>query len=435
MERISRRQLLQGGVAAGVVGAGALVALDHPWARTASRPARPAGGAAGHGRLVVVTLYGGNDGLDTVIPAQASAYQQARGAMARSPEHLLPLADGLFLHSALVGLKKLWDDHHLAIVRGVGYPNPNRSHFRSMDIWQSGSPDTAVSTGWLGRWLDATGSDPLRAISVGPNVPRLAAGERASASSVVGGQLQLAGDRAAQSAFPVLSSTYPGEPALAARVASTGADLLTVRAALAKALSSTTEGAGAGGTSLDGGDPADPARAAGGGAAAKKGAAKKGAAGSLGDQLDLVARLLRAGVPTRVFAVSMGGFDTHANERATHDRLLGQLDAALSTFLSTVGSMSGGGDVTVLVHSEFGRRVALNASGGTDHGTAAPVFVAGPAVKGGFVGDEPSLTALDAGDLRFTTDFRSVYATVLAGVLGVDPTVAVPKQFKPLAFV
>ncbi|MBV9041841.1 MAG: DUF1501 domain-containing protein, partial [Acidimicrobiia bacterium] len=151
-------------------------------------------------------------------------------------------------------------------------------------------------------------------------------------------------------------------------------------------------------------------------------------------QLDLVARLIKAGVPTRVYAVSLGGFDTHAAEKDTHARLLGELDAALSSFVSSLQGTRAGDGVVTLVYSEFGRRVAANASGGTDHGTAAPVLVAGPGVKGGLYGEEPSLKNLDDGDLRFTTDFRSVYATVLTRVLGVDATVALDRNYRPLAF-
>jgi uncharacterized protein (DUF1501 family) len=154
----------------------------------------------------------------------------------------------------------------------------------------------------------------------------------------------------------------------------------------------------------------------------------------LSRQLDVVARAVKAGLPTRVYAVSLGGFDTHADEKQTHARLLGQLDDALAGFTAALAGDRRGDAVVTVVYSEFGRRVAANASGGTDHGTAAPVFVAGPRVRGGFYGDEPSLADLDQGDLRFTTDFRSVYATVLERVLGVEPAVGLGTRFAPLGF-
>jgi len=161
-------------------------------------------------------------------------------------------------------------------------------------------------------------------------------------------------------------------------------------------------------------------------------AGKRG--GALATQLDLVARLIKAGVPTRVYSVSVGGFDTHAAEKDTHARLLGEFDAGVSSFLSSLHGTPRGDRAVLVAYSEFGRRVEANASGGTDHGTAAPVLVVGKPIKGGFYGDEPPLNKLDDGDLRFTTDYRSVYATLLTEVLGVDTTVALDKMYATLAF-
>jgi uncharacterized protein (DUF1501 family) len=155
----------------------------------------------------------------------------------------------------------------------------------------------------------------------------------------------------------------------------------------------------------------------------------------LSTQLDVVSRLIKAGVPTKVYNVSLNGFDTHANEKQTQARLLTQVDQAVSGFVGGLEHDEHGQGAVVVVYSEFGRRVAANASGGTDHGSAAPVFVAGPRVKGGFYGEEPSLTRLDDGNLRFSTDFRSVYATVLEKVVGVDPKVALGRAFPSLDFI
>jgi uncharacterized protein (DUF1501 family) len=155
---------------------------------------------------------------------------------------------------------------------------------------------------------------------------------------------------------------------------------------------------------------------------------------ALDGQLGLVARLIKAGSPTRVYGVNLNGFDTHINEKETHARLLGELDEGVKGFYADLAGSPEAARVVLVAYSEFGRRVAANASGGTDHGTAAPVFVVGPSVKGGFYGDEPSLVDLDQGDLRFTTDFRSVYATLLEGVLGIEAKAVLGKMFSPVPF-
>jgi uncharacterized protein (DUF1501 family) len=402
---LTRRQFVVGGCAAGAGGAAALAVSQHPWARLAGRPSQTAAVTDGKGILVLVTLYGGNDGLNTVIPYTDGHYLGGRPNLGFKPDQVLPLADGMALHPNLKGLKGLWDAKQLAIVRGVGYPNPVRSHFRSMDIWQSGSPDPSVQSGWLGRWLDATGTDPMRALSVGSTLPRLLAGDKQAGSAVTGGAMTSPGGARLAMALAALDAPGQDRAGLAARVATEGSDLLKVQHTLADLL---------------GGSPhPNP----------------QGTAGALAAQLDVVAQLIKAGSPTHVYQVSMGGFDNHSHEKAIHSRLMTELDDAIIGFFKALPSDSKATGVVLMTYSEFGRRVAENASGGTDHGTAAPLFVVGPRVKGGrFYGDQPSLTALDQGDLHFTTDFRSVYATVLAGAVGVDPAVTLGRGFPPLAF-
>jgi uncharacterized protein (DUF1501 family) len=401
---LTRRQFVAGGCAAGAAGAAALAVAQHPWTRAASRPSQTAAVTAGKGILVLVTLYGGNDGLNTVIPYSDGQYLGGRPTLGFPADQVLPLADGLGLHPNLKGLKGLWDAKQLAIVRGVGYPSPVRSHFRSMDIWQSGSPDQAVGTGWLGRWLDATGTDPMRALSVGSTLPRLLTGEKQAGSAVTGGTMRIPGGGRLGLALAALDAPGRDRAGLAARVASSGADLLKVQHSLADLL---------------GGSPGQKA---------------PGTSGPLGAQLDVVAQLIKAGSPTKVYHAAMSGFDNHAQEKDVHTRLLGQLDQAITGFFGTLRGDAKAAGVVLMTYSEFGRRVAQNASGGTDHGTAAPLFVIGPRVRGGqFFGDQPSLADLDQGDLRFTTDFRSVYATVLAGAVGVDPKVVLGSSFAPLA--
>jgi uncharacterized protein (DUF1501 family) len=427
---LDRRQFLLGAAGAAAAGAAGLTLAKHPWAASdapAASPGSPAGaaptpaGAATAGILVVATLYGGNDGLNTLIPYETGQYLGGRADLGYKPEEVIALSDGLALHPNLKGLKGLWDDKTLAIVRGVGYPNPNRSHFRSMDIWQTATPETAVVTGWLGRWLDGTGDDPLRAVSVGNTLPRLLAGDRTAGASVPVGNLSMPGGAAVASGFAALSTPTADGSGLGNRIAQTGADLLRVNGSISDMLASLPADAPPAGAGGDGAP--DPAVAAG-----------RANAGSLAGQLDLVAKLIRAGSPTKAYSVSLGGFDTHANEKDTHARLMGELDAAVTGFFKQLGSSARTSNVVLMTYSEFGRRVAANASGGTDHGTAGPMFVVGPRVKGGFYGDEPSMTDLDQGDLKFTTDFRSVYATVLGQVLGVDPKQALGRDFPALAF-
>ncbi len=417
---ITRREFVLGGLGAGVAGAAGLVLARQPGgSASAPRPSAQAGpaaatGAGKDGILVLLTLYGGNDGLNTVIPYEDGGYLGGRTALGYQPDQVLPLGDGLGLHPNLTQLKGMWDARRLAIVRGVGYPNPNRSHFRSMDIWQSAMPDDQVVTGWIGRWLDTTGADPLRAVSVGGSLPRIFGGEKAAGAAVPVGALTLPGGPAIRSAFAAVAQPSAGASPLAARVSQSGHDLLTVDDAIAHMLAGQAENdeAASGSTSLEG----------------------AGGANSLIPQLELVARLVKAGSPTRVYGVSLGGFDTHANEKETHARLLGDVDEAVGGFFRSLDGSTEGSRVALVAYSEFGRRVAANGSGGTDHGTAAPVFVAGARVKGGFYGDNPSLTDLDSGDLRFTTDFRSVYATLLEELIGIESKAALGGPFAPVPF-
>ncbi|WP_026212370.1 DUF1501 domain-containing protein [Longispora albida] len=369
MDSVTRRRFL---LASGVVGAGALAAGGSTIALS-SLFETPEGRVLGGRPLVVVTLYGGNDGLNTVIPYTDKAYHAARPDLAYT--ETLTLGSGLGLNPKMLGFKKLWDAGKLAIVRGAGYPKPNRSHFSSMDIWQTGSPDSPVDTGWLGRWLDATKGGPLDAISFEPVLPPLLAG-----STVAGGSVPLKGFT---STSLVTGLAGPGGPSLRDRVSASYTDLLAVRKLA---------------VSVDTDEPGEDA---------------EHEQGPLAAQLDMTARCIEAGAQARVYSVSLGGFDTHAVEKAASERLLGEVDAAVSAFAARVPG------AVVLVYSEFGRRVRGNGSDGTDHGTAGPAFVIGG--NGGFFGQQPSLTDLDRGDLKATTDFRDIYGSLLSSVLNTDP--------------
>ncbi|GAA1905642.1 DUF1501 domain-containing protein [Lapillicoccus jejuensis] len=399
LDGLTRRTLLKascGLAATGVLAGAAAVTWRDVVHHAATNPL-----ADGTPVLVLVTMYGGNDGINTVVPYADPAYHAARPDLAYTDAEVLPLADGLGLSPGMTGLHALWQSQQLAVVRGVGYPKPDHSHFRSMDIWQTASPDTPVSSGWVGRWLDGAGDDPLLALNLGDVLPPLAVGQQATAAAL---SLQAAPKGAPDgSVLDHFAADDPRDGAAARQVVASYAAARTVRSALAPVT-----------------DAVDP-----------QAASSKGADG-LSAQLDLVARCLAMGAPTRVYSVSLSGFDTHADEKATQSAQLGLLDQALTRFRQSLATTGRAKDVVVMAYSEFGRRVRANASEGTDHGTAGPVLVMGEGVRGGFVGDQPSLTDLDAGDLKVTTDFRSVYADVLRSVLGADPQRVLGQDPAPL---
>ncbi len=396
---VTRRRFLacSGVVAAGALAVGATRIHWTDLVAAASRtPLDPAAGV-----LVMVTLYGGNDGLNTVVPAADPAYSSARAELAYRTDEVLDLGDALGLNPGMAGLHQLWGSNELAILRGVGYPKPDRSHFRSMAIWQTAAPESSVGTGWLGRWLDATTTDPLLAVSLDTLIPPMLAGEK-----LAGASLPVAGLKVPKTALGrslgLLGRTDPDDGIWQSRAAKSIADLGAVQRTLEPAAEQNP----------DEDSPTSDENAQG---------ASAGGQSALARQLNLVATLVEMGVPTRVYSVSLGGFDTHSDERGTQQRLLTQLDAALAAFQARLAKTDRGKQVVTAVYSEFGRRVTANASDGTDHGTAGPVFVLGRGVTGGFYGTEPSLTDLDDGDLKAGLDFRTVYASLLSSVLGAEP--------------
>jgi uncharacterized protein (DUF1501 family) len=394
MDAITRRRfLVASGVAAGglIAAGGAAYGLTDIFATAGDRD--PAART-----LVLVTLYGGNDGLNTLIPYADPAYAKARPALAYDAGQVLRLDDAFGLNPAMTGLHQLYQNGRLAVVRGVGYPKPDRSHFRSMDIWQTGRPDHPETTGWLGRWLDAAGGDPRLAVSFEPVLPPLLAGAHSAGATVPGGEVKLPAT-VTTAQLTALGQADPAEPAARQRAATCFADLTRIQDLMADV-------AAAGGTDADD----EPAATATGGATQP-----------LEQQLALVARCVEAGAATRVYSVSLGGFDLHADEKAAQESQLTKLDKPLAAFADRMSRTEAGRNVVVAVYSEFGRRVTANASDGTDHGTASSMFLLGAGVKGGMYGDPPSLTDLDQGDLKYTTDFRDVYATLLGDVLGADP--------------
>lgn len=354
--------------------------------------------------LVVIELNGGNDGINTVVPFADEGYARHRKTLRLQKDRLVKINDKVGLHPSLGNLSKLLEAAHLAIVQGVSYPNPSRSHFQSMATWHSArlDPEEHRGPGWLGRALDTAGKG-ASALLVGSGPPPVALrGRRALASAIE----RIEDFTLAAGADPRKALVSPGrdEPGdyLAAFVQRSMLDAYATADRL---------------TEL----------------AADKDDARYPQSG-LASRLRLISRLLKAGLDARVYYTLQSGYDTHSGQLFPHSNLLFELSGALQAFLDDLTAAKLADRVTVLLFSEFGRTVAENGSGGTDHGTAGPVFVAGPAIKGGLVGTTPSLLDLDPkhGDLRRSLDFRQVYATVLEDWLGLPAKEALGGHFDRL---
>jgi uncharacterized protein (DUF1501 family) len=361
--------------------------------------------------LVVVQLTGGNDGLNTVIPFRDERYRHNRPSLAQDSAAVLKIDDDLALHSGLRGFSKLLEQQQLAILQGVGYPNPNRSHFESMDIWHTARADLKDRTlGWLGRTLDEhrdrlADSDSPAALHVGPEAQPLALAARDVASPSIRSLDQFRLDQASGARGPTIEAAARASQA-------TESDLLkfvATRTTSALEVSRRLQAAGESyNTSV-----AYPES-------------------GLAQRLRQVAQLIDAGLSTRVYYVALDGFDTHADQAAAHAGLLTQLGDALAAFQEDLVAHGHHERVATLVFSEFGRRVKENASRGTDHGAAAPVFLLLSQVQPGLVGPHPDLSDLDDGDLKHHTDFRRVYASLLSDWLSWPLEPALPEKFEPL---
>lgn len=388
--------------------------------------------------LVVLQLAGGNDGLNTVIPFQNDAYYRARPRIGIARDEALKVTDQLGFHPRAEGLKKLYDAGLLAVVQGVGYPNPNRSHFVSTDIWSTGDPTEATHNGWIGRYFDCTCSGSQRpesklGIALTSEAPLAMAGARFSPVSFGSpDELTWRGPgargpgRAAFEKLNKVSKQRRSKKSPDAPLNEAGALAYLERMAM-DARASAAEIQEAAGTG--GGGPGGRRRLGllGG----------QGRGGELGQQLTMVRRMIAAGLKTRVYYVSMGGFDTHAQQPGRHQQLMGQLGEALADFVDGLKADGLLDRVLVMSFSEFGRRVAENGSQGTDHGAAAPLFVVGSRVKAGFHGEHPGLEPeqLDQGDLKWLIDFRSIYAAVLEDWLKADSRKILGGEFSKLTIV
>ena len=363
-------------------------------------------------KLVVIQLSGGNDGLNTIIPFRNDIYYQARPQLAIEASSVLNLTDELGLNPAMSDFKGLFDKGLVTILNQVGYPNPDRSHFRSMDIWHTASnSDEYWNHGWLGRYLDhsCTGCDKShRVIEVDETLSLAGKGKTAKAMALTN----------PQRLYKTVQDSYLQElkKGYAHRSTGSGESELDY---LYKTLTETVESAAyvyEKSKTFSSSTPY-PTHA-------------------FGKQLKQVAELIGSGIETQVFYVSLTGFDTHVNQRRTHDRLLGLYSSALSAFVSDLTQMNRLDETLIMTFSEFGRRVQQNASRGTDHGKANSLFLVGGTLRNpGVFNANIDLKQLDEGDVKYSIDFRQVYATVLKDWLGADDQQILQRKFKRLELV
>lgn len=347
--------------------------------------------------LVVIELTGGNDGLNTAIPIRDPAYAAARPTLKQTIGKVKKVNDDLALHPVMSRLAGLFEKSQLAIIQGVGYPNPNRSHFVSMDFWHTATLKEGEPYGWLGRTADRIGATSGSLHIGGGNLPLALNGPAARAASLRSlAEYQL-------------------------RVSPTGDDPSKRR--IVEGFASSPENSGNGLLDLvkqsarETYKSAERLRAVG----EKYDTPVKYPASGLAGRLKLIAQLIDAGVPERVYYTSLPGFDTHSDQAKQHADLLQELSDAIAAFQEDITHHGHQRRVLTTTFSEFGRRVKENGSLGTDHGAASQMFLVGDAVKAGVIGAHPSLTDLDDGDLKHHTDFRSVYATLLEHWLKLPP--------------
>lgn len=353
--------------------------------------------------LLLVELKGGNDGLNTLVPFADPRYRELRPGVGVARERVLPLDEKVGLHDKLEPLMEAWKARDFAILQGVGYPYPNRSHFRSIEIWDTASAASqTLSEGWIAQAFQATSLPKGTAVdcivadtnalpATGPSLRTIVMQDAESFLRQAASMKEKGG------------SADAGNPALR--------HVLGVRQEINAAAAGLRDRLRAAPTPVHAYNQDN----------------------GLGRQLDLATRLLAAKVQVVAIKVALGGFDTHANQAPTHERLLGILATGLATLRRNLIAANLWNDVVVMTYSEFGRRARQNASGGTDHGSAAPQFVMGGGVRGGLYGAYPSLTDLQDGDLRHTIDFRSAFATVAQGCWGLRRDFGL-RQPQPLDF-
>lgn len=359
--------------------------------------------------VVIIQLSGGNDGLNTIIPVRNDIYYRERPKLGIEKTKTLSLTDEAALHPALVGLKELYDDGSLSILNSVGYPNPDRSHFRSMDIWQTGSgANEYLTTGWIGRYLDAQckGCDkPTQALEIDDVLSLALKGEDIKGLALKDPRRLY--NTSHEKFYKDLNTSFKDEPG------EQPVDYLYKT--MAETLSSADY--------IFQQSKVHPS-------------SQEYPNTELGKNLKTISSLIFSEINTKVYYVSLGSFDTHFNQQAQQQNLFTQLSDAVTAFVKDLKANNRFNDVLLFTFSEFGRRVSQNASGGTDHGTANNMFLISGALKQkGIINALPDLTNLDEGDLKYSVDFKDVYATVLNKWLSADDKNILGKTYNHLSFI
>ncbi|WP_243473580.1 DUF1501 domain-containing protein [Winogradskyella sp. MH6] len=361
----------------------------------------------GYKRLVVVQLAGGNDGLNTIIPYNNDIYYNSRPRLAITKD-IIKMTDDLGFHSSLAPLRSLFDNGELSILNNVGYPNPVRSHFRSMDIWQTASDSNQyLQSGWLGRYMDMYGNKPYNAIEMDEQLSLAMKGEHFN--GIATNDYKVLYRTAKDPFFESVHNHYNDAHLNEHNLGYLYQTMIEAKSS-AKYIYENTK---------------------------VKLSQQDYPKNALAKQLKNVAQFINSNIDTKVFYTSLGGFDTHANQQDKQARLLSQYAESISSFVKDLKQNGTFKDSLILTFSEFGRRVKQNAANGTDHGAANNVFVIGKNLKqAGFYNNLASLKDLDSnGDLKYEIDFRTVYATILSKWLNANDEVVLNQNFKKLSFI
>lgn len=363
-----------------------------------------------HGRkLVVIQLSGGNDGLNTIVPYRNDIYYKERPKLGIPPEDVIPISDELGFHPALKGFAELYDQGWVSIINNVGYPNPNRSHFRSMDIWQTASAsDEYLSTGWVGRWLDAAcaGGDPnpILGVEIDDILSLAMKGDKVKGLAVKDPKALYQNTH--DPFFHAIADQPINQKGMHDEVAY-----------LHKTLMEATQSA----TYIYEQSKIAPSKTT-------------YPANEFAIKLKTIAELIIADTETQIYYVSLPGFDTHVSQKFFHKILLKRYANALSSFVEDLDKNNLLNDTLILTFSEFGRRVSQNASKGTDHGTANNAFlISGNLNEAGIYNSGPDLLNLEDGDLKYQIDFRQIYSTILSNWLQIEPSLVLGGFFQPLS--